>query len=104
MLAIIYILGLKQPLTLENLLGINIAYTIKRKYYKFFNILRITALKQITRLWKQPQKPEVRLWYNTIEKVLEMEKNIFASRNHSEKWNKLYPNNLRNKMYLLFDN
>ena len=97
------IIDIKGSLTLENCLGINIQCKIKAKDRNIFNMLRLTALKQLTRTWKQPKAPELYLWYNTIEQVLEMEKLTFIASNSLENWKKIYPKHILDKITKYFN-
>lgn len=84
------ILDIKAHLTPENWLGINIQDKVKTKERKVFNILRLTALKQITRIWKQTKTPELKFWYKTVKEVFEMERLIYVTNGKMEKWNTDY--------------
>lgn len=50
----------------------------------------LTALKQVTRLWKQAKSPDFQAWYKTIEQTREMEKLNLKVRNQTDKQNELY--------------
>lgn len=100
--AVKYIFDLKS-LTLENLLGLNLN-KITLKNQKLFNILRIAAIKQITRTWKQVKAPVLSKWHITIENILNMEKLTFRVRNRLDKWYKIYPDKVVQKMQSYFNN
>ena len=53
------LLDIRESLTYENWLGVNIHNRIQLKGRKIFNMLRLTALKQLPRLRKQPKPPEL---------------------------------------------
>ena len=62
----------------------------KLKELKVFNILCLTTLKQLTRIWKQTKIPKLCLWYDTIEQVFEMERLTLVANGNLERWDREY--------------
>lgn len=85
-----YIFELKEPLQVQHWLGIYLKGKIRAKDIYFFNILRVTAVKQVTKAWKQPNTPKLRAWVLTTEQSLEMERLTPINREQIHIWNKLY--------------
>lgn len=65
---------LKQPLTLGNILGINLKGKIKSPNMHHMQILCVMTMKQVTQTWKQPNSPKLNSWQPAIEQILDMEK------------------------------
>ena len=85
-----YIFELKEPLQVQHWLGVYLKGKIRAKDIYFFNILRVTASKQVTKAWKQPNTPNLRTWLLTTEQSLEMERLTFVNREQLLIWKKLY--------------
>lgn len=63
------------------------------EHIHIFWVLRITALKQITRNWKMPDPPKIQKWLNSVDEMYEMEKvtySIIKKKNMFEKRWELY--------------
>ena len=52
-----------------------------------YSILRIAALKQITRNWLDVNPPSVNNWKKTIEEIKEMERITYKMRNREDQFN-----------------
>ena len=62
-----YIFDLNEYSNIEIWLGVHVEGKIKY-------ILRITAMKQVTKTWRQPNTPQLKTWLLKIEQTLNMEK------------------------------
>jgi hypothetical protein len=71
-----YIVDITVPHTPGNTLGINTNLEINAWDRYIFKIFSLTALKQVTRLWKQAKSPDLQAWYQTKEQTLEMENSV----------------------------
>lgn len=67
-----YFLDIVDPLTHGNILGIH--KNLKINIRNIFKLLCLTAMKQVTKLWKQAKSSNEQAWYKTIEQTLKMEK------------------------------
>ena len=67
------------------ILGIKTNLKINARDRYIFKMLSLTALKQVTRLWKQAKSPDLQAWYKTIEQTLEMEKLTLNSQKSNRK-------------------
>lgn len=51
-----YNFDVKEPMKVENVLGINVSEITTQINKALFNILQVAALKQVTRTWRQPNQ------------------------------------------------
>ena len=76
---------LKNPLHPINILLGIIPFEIHKEGDKYlFTILRIAALKQITRKWLDANSPSINDWEKTIEEIKEMERITYKMRNRED--------------------
>ena len=79
--------GLKNPLHPINILLGIIPFEIQREGDKYlFTILRIAALKQITRKWLDANPPSSNDWEKTIEEIKEMERITYKMNNREDEF------------------
>lgn len=74
-------------------MDINLLGKIKSADVDLFNILSVTALKQVRRTWKQPNPPKLNLWLSTI-------KLTFTIRDHAKNGIRFTPKIDSVKLYI----
>ena len=79
--------GLRNPLHPINILLGIIPLEIHREGDKYlYTILRIAALKQITRKWLDAKPPTINNWKITVEDIKEMERITYKMRNREDEF------------------